>query len=120
MTNPRRRMIGTVIGTGMAKTVVVRVDRTVRHALYGKVVHRSQKFLAHDERGCQKGDRVEIVESRPISRRKRWVVENVLAHDRRIHDVVESGSEVEVTAPVKVKTEAKAAAEDKGKTGGGE
>jgi small subunit ribosomal protein S17 len=90
MTNPRRRMIGTVIGTNTAKTVVVRVDRTVRHPLYNKVVHRSEKFLAHDERGCQKGDQVQIVESRPISRRKRWVVENVLAHDRRIHEVVET------------------------------
>lgn len=90
MTNPRRRMTGTVIGTTMTKTVVVRVDRTVRHPLYKKVVHRSQKFLAHDERGCQKGDRVQIVESRPMSRRKRWVVESVLAHDRRIHEVVET------------------------------
>jgi small subunit ribosomal protein S17 len=95
MTNPRRRMTGTVIGTTMTKTVVVRVDRTVRHPLYKKVVHRSQKFLAHDEHGCQKGDRVRIVESRPISRRKRWVVENVLAHDRRIHDVVETKVEIE-------------------------
>ena len=90
MTNPRRRMIGTVVGTNMTKTVVVRVDRTVRHPLYGKVVHRSQKFLAHDERGCQKGDRVEIVESRPISQRKRWVVETVLAHGTRIAEPVEA------------------------------
>jgi small subunit ribosomal protein S17 len=90
MTNPRRRMIGTVVGTNMTKTVVVRVDRTVRHPLYGKVVHRSQKFLAHDERGCQKGDRVAIVESRPISRRKRWVVETVLMHTGRIQEPVEA------------------------------
>jgi small subunit ribosomal protein S17 len=109
-TNPRRRMIGTVIGTSMTKTVVVRVDRTVRHPLYGKVVHRSQKFLVHDERGCQKGDRVEIVESKPISRRKRWVVENVLAHDRRIHEVKETGTEAEVLAPAKA--EAKAGGEE--------
>jgi small subunit ribosomal protein S17 len=103
MTNPRRRMLGTVIGTNMTKTVVVRVDRTVRHPLYGKVVHRSQKFLAHDERGCQKGDRVQIVESKPISRRKRWVVENILAHDRRIHEVetpIETGAKTEpITEP---------------------
>jgi small subunit ribosomal protein S17 len=83
-------MIGTVVGTSMTKTVVVRVDRTVRHPLYGKVVHRSQKFLVHDERGCQKGDRVEIVESRPISKRKRWVVETVLAHGRRIQEPVKA------------------------------
>jgi small subunit ribosomal protein S17 len=93
---------------------VVRVDRTVRHPLYGKVVHRSQKFLAHDERGCQKGDRVQIVESKPISRRKRWVVENVLAHDRRIHEVAESGAETEITATPAAKAEAKP------KAGGGE
>ena len=118
MTNPRRRMIGTVIGTSMTKTVVVRVDRTVRHPLYNKVVHRSEKFLAHCESGCQKGDRVEIVESRPISRRKRWVVETVLAHDRRIHEVAGSGAETEVTAPAKPKADAKASAEPK--AGGGE
>jgi small subunit ribosomal protein S17 len=100
-TNPRRRMIGTVIGTQMSKTVVVRVDRTVRHPLYGKVLHRSKKFLVHDERGCQKGDRVQIVESKPISRRKRWMVENVLAHDRRIHEVVEEGAETEALAGAK-------------------
>jgi small subunit ribosomal protein S17 len=86
MTNPRRRMIGTVVSTKMTKTVVVRVDRTVRHPLYGKVVHRSERFLAHDESGCQKGDRVQIVESAPISRRTRWVVESVLASDRRVHE----------------------------------
>ncbi len=118
-TNPRRRMIGTVIGTSMTKTVVVRVDRTVRHPLYGKVVHRSEKFLAHDERGCQKGDRVQIVESKPISRRKRWVVENVLAHDRRIHEVAAEGVETEVTAP-KPEAKAEAKPEAKAKTGGGE
>jgi small subunit ribosomal protein S17 len=89
MTNPRRRMIGTVVSTKMTKTVVVRVDRTVRHPLYGKVVHRSEQFLAHDEKGCKKGDRVQIVESAPISRRTRWAVENVIASDERIHDTAE-------------------------------
>jgi small subunit ribosomal protein S17 len=117
-TNPRRRMIGTVIGNNMTKTVVVRVDRTVRHPLYGKVVHRSQKFLAHDESGCQKGDRVQIVESKPISRRKRWVVETVIAHDRRIHEVAAAGAETEVTAAAK--PEAKPAPKAAAKTGGGE
>jgi small subunit ribosomal protein S17 len=90
MTNPRRRMIGTVVGTTMTKTVVVRVDRTVRHPLYGKVVHRSQKFLVHDETGCHKGDQVEIVETRPISKRKRWAVETVLAHGRRIAEAAKA------------------------------
>jgi small subunit ribosomal protein S17 len=82
-------MTGTVVSTSMTKTVVVRVDRTVRHPLYGKVVHRSEKFLAHDEKGCQKGDQVQIVESAPISRRKRWVVENIVAHDRRVKEPIE-------------------------------
>jgi small subunit ribosomal protein S17 len=95
---------------------VVRVDRTVRHPLYRKVVHRSQKFLVHDEQGCQKGDRVEIVESKPISRRKRWVIQSVLAHDRRIHEVVEEGAETESAAG----SNAAAKAEGKADAGGGE
>jgi small subunit ribosomal protein S17 len=90
MTNLRRRMIGTVVGTSMTKTVVVQVDRTVRHPLYGKVIHRSEKFLAHDERGCQAGDRVRIVESRPISKRKCWVVEEVVTHGRELPTPAES------------------------------
>ncbi|MBN1438722.1 MAG: 30S ribosomal protein S17 [Anaerolineales bacterium] len=114
MTNPRRRMIGTVVGTSMTKTVVVRVDRTVRHPLYGKVVHRSQKFLAHDERGCQKGDRVQIVESKPVSRRKRWAVESILAHDRRIREVTAEGAESELQPAAKEKADAQPVA------GGGE
>jgi small subunit ribosomal protein S17 len=84
MTNPRRRLVGTVVSTKMTRTVVVRVDRTVRHPLYGKVVHRSEKFLAHDEQGCHTGDRVRIVESMPISRRKRWVVEEVVTRGQHI------------------------------------
>ena len=86
MTNARRRMIGTVVSTKMTKTVVVRVDRTVRHPLYGKVVHRSSQFLAHDENGCKKGDRVQIVECAPVSRRTHWAVETVIAGDDRIQD----------------------------------
>ncbi len=79
MTNNRRRLTGVVTGTKMMKTATVRVDRSYRHPLYGKVVRRSRQFLAHDEIGCHPGDRVTIVESRPISKRKRWVVENVIA-----------------------------------------
>jgi small subunit ribosomal protein S17 len=84
MTNPRRRLVGTVVSTKMTRTVVVRVDRTVRHPLYGKVVHRSEKFLAHDEQGCKNGDRVRIVESQPLSKRKRWVVEEVVTRGQFI------------------------------------
>ena len=79
--NTRRRMTGVVTSDKMDKTVVVEVTRTYRHRLYKKVVHSRMRFMAHDELGCQIGDRVRIVESRPISRRKTWVVETILRHD---------------------------------------
>lgn len=76
--NNRRRLEGIVTSNKMQKTVVVQVSRTFRHPLYGKVVHASKRVMAHDELGCQEGDEVRIVESQPISRLKRWVVEEVL------------------------------------------
>ena len=79
--NRRRRMTGVVTGDKMQKTVVVEVTRTYRHRLYKKVVHSRKRFKAHDELGCQIGDHVKIVESRPISRTKRWVVEEILRRD---------------------------------------
>jgi small subunit ribosomal protein S17 len=75
---PRRRLIGRVSSNKMTQTVVVQVDSSYRHPLYGKVVHRTTNFLAHDEQKCLPGDMVQIVESRPISKRKRWAVETVL------------------------------------------
>jgi small subunit ribosomal protein S17 len=62
----------------MQKTVTVRVKQTSRHPLYGKVIRTHKDYLVHDEEGCRLGDKVKIVESRPISRRKRWVVEEVM------------------------------------------
>lgn len=79
--NTRRRMIGVVTSDKMQKTVVVEVSRTYRHRLYKKVVHSRQRFMAHDELGCQVGDQVQIVESRPLSRNKRWVVETILKRE---------------------------------------
>jgi small subunit ribosomal protein S17 len=79
--NTRRRMTGVVISDKMQKTVVVEVSRTYRHELYKKVVHSRRRVMAHDELGSQTGDLVRIVESRPLSRRKRWVVEAILRHD---------------------------------------
>jgi len=76
--NTRRRITGFVTSNKMDKTVVVEVTRTYRHKLYKKVVHSKRKLMAHDELGCQIGDEVRIVESRPISRHKRWVVEEIL------------------------------------------
>ncbi len=74
----RRRLVGKVTSTKMMKTVVVEVSSSYRHPLYGKVVHHSRRYKAHDEKGCQMGDTVKIVESRPISKEKRWVVEEIL------------------------------------------
>ena len=74
----RRRLIGKVTSNKMTKTVVVEVENSYRHPLYGKVVHHSARFKAHDEQGCQLGDTVRIVESRPISKDKRWVVEEIV------------------------------------------
>ena len=79
--NTRRRMIGVVTSDKMQKTVVVEIERTFRHRLYKNVVHARQRVMAHDELGCQIGDHVQIVESRPLSRHKHWVVETILRHE---------------------------------------
>ncbi|MDI6769153.1 MAG: 30S ribosomal protein S17 [Anaerolineales bacterium] len=81
-------MTGFVTSNKMTKTVVVEITRTFQHPLYRKVVHSSKRVKAHDELGCQIGDRVQIVESRPISRDKRWVVETILKHEIRSVDTV--------------------------------
>ena len=78
MKTHRRRLVGKVTSNKMTKTVVVQVESRQRHPLYGKVVHRATRFKAHDELGAKMGDTVRIVESRPISKDKRWVVEAVL------------------------------------------
>ena len=75
----KAQKLGVVISDKMDKTVVVAVERQVRHEVYGKAQRRTSKFLAHDEKNEAKvGDRVEIVESRPLSRRKRWTVTRVV------------------------------------------
>jgi small subunit ribosomal protein S17 len=66
--------VGTVASDKMQKTVVVRVDRLVRHRKYRRYVRRTSKFMAHDELGATVGDKVRIVETRPLSARKRWRV----------------------------------------------
>ncbi len=78
--NKRRRIIGFVTSNSMQKTVVVEISRTYRHPLYKKVVNSRKRVMAHDELGCQIGDQVQIVESRPISKNKTWVVEQILRH----------------------------------------
>jgi len=78
--NNRRRMEGVVSSNKMQKTVSVEITRTFRHPVYKKVIHKTHRVKAHDELGCNEGDRVKIVESRPLSRTKRWVVEEILEH----------------------------------------
>ncbi|MCZ7581259.1 MAG: 30S ribosomal protein S17 [Fimbriimonadaceae bacterium] len=69
---------GVVTSTKMEKTVVVSIERRIQHPLYGKVVRRTEKFKAHDEIGCDVGDVVEIMETRPVSREKRWRVTRIV------------------------------------------
>lgn len=79
MKGRRKRLMGRVVSDKMDKTVVVQVESTRRHARYGKVVRKSRKYKAHDaENACRVGDVVRIVESRPLSREKHWMVEEIL------------------------------------------
>ncbi|TEU17060.1 MAG: 30S ribosomal protein S17 [Anaerolineales bacterium] len=79
MRERRKRLVGSVVSDKMDKTVVVKVERLQRHRLYGKVMKKSKKFKAHDAyNSCQVGDMVRIVESRPLSKEKRWVVEEIV------------------------------------------
>ncbi len=75
----RKTEVGVVVSDKMDKTVVVRVERLVQHPKYGKVMRRHTKFYAHDERNeCKVGDRVLIIETRPLSKLKRWRVVRIL------------------------------------------
>lgn len=76
----RRTLDGTVVSDKMDKTVVVRVERLVRDSHYEKYVRRYSRFMAHDpENACRVGDRVRIIEHRPLSKRKRWKVQETLS-----------------------------------------
>jgi small subunit ribosomal protein S17 len=99
--NNRRRITGFVTSNKMTKTVVVEIKRVFRHPLYKKVVHLSKRVKAHDEIGCQVGDEVQMVESRPLSRDKRWVVEAVVKREVRTAD---AGVEAIAAADVDVTT----------------
>ena len=79
MKEQKRVLIGRVLSNRMDKTVVVEVERKKRHPLYGKVIAMRKKYKAHDEENaCQIGDIIEMIESRPLSREKRWVVTQIL------------------------------------------
>jgi small subunit ribosomal protein S17 len=74
----RQERTGVVTTAKMQKTVVVAVERLVRHGFYKKTIRRTSTFMAHDELGAKAGDRVRIVETRPLSRHKRWQVTEIL------------------------------------------
>jgi len=77
-THKRAERIGIVASDKMEKTVTVRVDRVVKHPVYRKYVKKRKKFMAHDETGAKIGDKVRIVETRPLSARKRWRVVEII------------------------------------------
>jgi len=75
----RRQLVGTIVSNKMDKTVVVMVERLVKHPLYHKYIKRRAKFAAHDENNaCQVGDKVLITDSRPLSKTKRWRVSEIV------------------------------------------
>lgn len=75
----RRRLTGVVVSDKMEKTIVVNVERSIRHPLYKKVLRRSKRYQAHDDTGTAKqGDTVEIIETKPISANKRWALVQVV------------------------------------------
>lgn len=74
-----KEKIGIVVSTKMEKTVVVQVENRYAHPMYGKTVKTSKRFMTHDpENMCTLGDQVSITETRPLSRKKRWVVKNIV------------------------------------------
>jgi small subunit ribosomal protein S17 len=98
MVNNRRRLVGRVVSDKMQKTVVVEIERRKMHRVYKKVVITTQRFMAHDESNAVPvGAVVRIVESRPLSKNKRWVVEQVLGTDE---EIVVPLDEIEVSGEV--------------------
>lgn len=98
--NARRRIMGIVTSDKMDKTVVVEISRTYRHPLVGKIVHDIKRVKAHDEKNeCKIGDKVLLVESAPLSKEKRWVVESIIKRDEK-KEIVEEITE-ELAAELK-------------------
>ncbi len=73
MDKNKKEIVGVVTSSKMDKSITVLVERRLKHPIYGKYIRKSKKFMAHDETNdCNEGDKVRIIESRPLSRRKRW------------------------------------------------
>jgi small subunit ribosomal protein S17 len=100
MANNRRRLVGRVVSDKMDKTVVVAIERRKMHPIYKKVVKTTKKVMAHDESNSIKiGALVRVVESKPLSRHKRWVVEEVLeTTDKEVLVALPDEQLVEVSA----------------------
>lgn len=91
MTRRRQEKVGVVTSSKMQKTVVVTVERQFKHPLYKRVIRRSKKFMAHDEKNeCKVGDVVRIEGTRPLSRRKRWRVTQVVSRAAAVAPVPEA------------------------------
>lgn len=85
-----KTLTGFVVSNKMDKTIAVRIERTVRHPLYGKYIRRSTKLLAHDENNeCKEGDVVIIESSRPISKRKSWRLQKIVARAQEVQALKE-------------------------------
>ncbi len=98
--NARRQMQGTVVNTGMDKTITVEISRTFRHSKYGKYLRRQKKYLTHDqENSAQRGDVVVIESTRPLSKRKRWRLVRILERRGPDHATPEIG-ELDMTVPL--------------------
>ena len=83
-----KEMVGTVVSDKMQKTVVVAVENRFPHPIYQKIISRTTRYKAHDEKNaCRIGDRVRITETRPLSASKRWAVSEVLSHGVKTQEV---------------------------------
>ena len=90
--NRKSEKVGTVVSTKMAKTIVVEVERRVSHALYKRIIRRRKRFYAHDEqRTARMGDVVRIIESRPLSKLKRWRLADVIRRAPQTEEVELAG-----------------------------
>ncbi len=79
MRNERKTRVGVVVSSSMDKTITVRLERTLKHPLYGRIIRRRAKLYAHDEKNeCGVGDKVEVMETRPLSKMKRWRLVKIL------------------------------------------
>jgi small subunit ribosomal protein S17 len=89
MTGHRKHREGIVVSNKMEKTVVVVVERLVRHGRYQKYLRRRERYKAHDEKNqCRVGDRVRLVETRPLSRDKRWAVQAIVSRSEALADAI--------------------------------